>query len=217
MHKRFSDESGIAIGAILFALALLAVVSVAMGVGGNSIGPTITIDRVTADIKSQGLLILNKIHECFSNGIDNKKLDCSNNVYDSIAGTWSRPGCNPIDPSAYYPVSVGSGTAVEGLDCPSYGAGIQNLWNGQSVTLLPPPTSGFDNWYYVNAGDSGGRCIRIQPLAANVNDAGARNGLIEAAASFSASELTFDPNSTSQRFILWITKPSGTVSADCSP
>ncbi len=217
MEKRLSHDSGIAIGMVLFGLALLAVVSVAMGVGGNNnLSSVISIDRSTADLKSQGLLIATKIRDCFSNGIDNKKLDCSNNTY--IPGTgWSRPGCSPIDPAAFYPASSGSGTPVENLNCPSFGAGIQNLWTGQVPALLPPPSSGFDIWYYVNAGDGGGRCIRTQPLASTVDDSSMRAGLLEASASFSANEVSYVPTSTSQRFILWITKPAVIASPDCAP
>lgn len=216
MQKRLSNDSGIAIGMILFGIALLAVVSVAMGVGGNNIGSAISIDRATADLKSQGLLITTKIRDCFSNGISNKKLDCSNNTF--VPGTgWSRPGCSPIDPTAFYPSSAGSGTPVENIDCPSFGGGIQNLWTGQAPALLPPPTAGFDIWYYVNAGDSGGRCIRTQPLSSTATDSSMRAGLVEAAAGFSADELTYVPASASQRFILWITKPTGSASPDCSP
>jgi hypothetical protein len=215
--RRLAPDAGIAIGAILFALALIAVVSIAMSAGGGNIGNVISIDRVTADIKSQGLMITNKIRECYTNGYANKQLDCSNNTFDALSGTWTRPGCSPIDTDALYPASTGSGTAIESVTCPSYGVGLQNLWSGQSPAMLPPPTNGFDKWYYVNAGSTGGRCIRIQPQPATVNDSGMRNGLIEAANSFSASELTFVSGSISQRFILWITRPSGAASADCSP
>jgi hypothetical protein len=191
-HSRLRSDSGIAIGVILFVIALIAVISIAMGASGNFMGSTITPDRVTADIKSQANLIRNKILECFTNGYDRGDLPDR------------------------YPSSTGTGTLVEALDCPSYGAGQTSMWMGQSAATLPPPTGGFDKWVYVNAGASGGRCIRIQPSTGNTTNEGIKNGLIQASSNFSAMELTYDSNGASQRFILWITRPSGTPSADCT-
>jgi hypothetical protein len=216
MKKHVSSESGIAIGVLLFGLAMLAVLAVAMSAGSNMMGASpITIDRISAEVKSQGQLILAKIHQCYSEGLDNKKLDCSNNTL--VLGVPTRSGCSPIDTTAFYPTSTGSGTVIESVACPAYGAGIQNLWTGQQPSMLPPPSNGLEHWVYVNAGDAGGRCIRIQPLAAGVDDVGIRDGLAQAAGAFSADELGFSAGSSSQRFILWVTKPAGVVSADCSP
>lgn len=216
MKKRVSSESGIAIGVLLFALAIIAVLSVVMSAGSNMMGATpITIDRISADVKSQGQLVLSKIRQCVSEGIDNKKLDCSNNTL--VLGVPTRSGCSPIDTTVFYPASTGSGTVIESITCPAYGTGMQNVWTGQQPSMLPPPSSGLEHWVYVNAGDAGGRCIRIQPLAATVDDTSIRNGLAQAAAAFSAAELSFSAGSSSQRFILWVTRPTGVVSADCSP
>lgn len=199
VSKRLHPDAGIAIGMILFVIALLAVIGIAMGASGNFMGTTVTPDRIMADLKAQANLIRSKILEC--------------NQYSFERGELADK----------YPSSSGNGTLVESLDCNAFVAEgtslpspMTNLWSGAHPATLPPPTTGFDKWYYVNAGASGGRCIRIQPLAGFVNDLGVKNGLVQTATFFSSQEVVFDPNSSSLRFILWITKPTGTVSADCS-
>lgn len=198
LSRPFKDESGVAVGVILFVIAILAVVAIAFSAGGNFIGSTLNIDRVSKEVRAQGDLIRAKINECYKNI----------NAIDHSGGDYY--------PTSNYPTSTGSGTLVESLTCPTYGSGMDNLWTGQSPATLPNPPTGFEKWVYVNAGDSGGRCIRIQPLSGFVNDPSVKQGLVEAAGAFSGLELTFDPNSSSQRFILWLTKPSGAASADCS-
>jgi hypothetical protein len=185
------SSTGIAIGPILFVIALLGIIGIAMSSSNNFTASTITPDRVSADLKSQGNLIRNKILECYTNGYDRGDL------------------------TDKYPASTGNGTLVEDLTCPSYNTGAESLWSGQSPASLPPPPGGFEKWYYVNAGASGGRCIRLQPVAGSAGDMGLKGGLAQAATSFSTMELLYDTNSSSQRFILWITRPSGSASADC--
>lgn len=215
MNKRLSSDSGIAIGVILFGLAIIAVVTIAMS-GSNIMGnSTATIDRISAEVRSQADLIKAKIIQCYNDGLDAKKVDCENNTF--VAGTgWTRAGCSPIDTTTFYPTSTGTGTAIASVTCPSF-TSSSNLWTGQQPTMLPPPSNGLNSWYYVNAGDSGGRCIRIQPTGATVNDSTVRAGLAQAANGFSAGELVYSAGSGSQRFILWITTPSGAASADCQP
>lgn len=220
MKQRISSESGLAVGVVLFALALVAVIAVVMNAGSMMGNSTVTIDRISADIKSQGNLIISKIRQCYTNGVDNKVLDCSNNTYITTTSSWSRSGCtgtSPTDLTVYYPTSTGSGTLVSALNCPSYAAGSQNLWTGQAPSMLPPVSNGLGEWYYVNAGDTNGRCIRIEPQAATVNDTAVRAGLAQAVTSYGAQEYVYTPGSSSQRVILWITRPSGAASADCSP
>lgn len=192
MLHRPSTQAGIAIGAILFVLALLAVIAAAITNSSNFMGTTITPDRLSAELKSQAHLIRNKILECFTNGYDRGEL------------------------ADKYPSSSGNGTLVSALECPSYGTGTESLWTGQSPASFPAKPSGLDDWYYVNAGASGGRCIRIQPSAGNTSDVGILGGLGQAASAFSSMELVYDSGSGSKRFILWITRPSGAASADCS-
>lgn len=189
MRKRLASDAGIAIGIILFIISILAVLAIAISASGNFMGTTITPDRVYHDTKSQANLIRNKILECYTYGYDRGDL------------------------TDKYPASTGNGTAVDSLDCPSYTSGQQNLWTGQSPASLPPPPTGFGSWYYVNAGASGGRCIRIQP--STPTDVGIKNGLGQVSSAFAGNELVYDSASSSQRFILWITRPTGTASADC--
>lgn len=226
-QMRLRQDSGIAIGVILFVIAIIAAISIALGAGNVFTGSIITPDRVTANIKSQGLLIIQKIRECRGNGFENEKLRCYpkcavyaplNGILNCSPVAATDASCQTIDENSFYSTSTGNGTAVASLVCPSFGAGANNLWTGQSPTPLPPPTSGFDAWYYVDAsGTGGGRCIRTQPLPANANDAGIKSGIANTASSFTSAEMTYDPNSASQRFILWITPPTGTPDPNCSP
>jgi len=201
-EKRLSSQSGIAIGIILFVLVLIGVISVAVSASGNFMGTTVTPDRINVEIKSQANLIRTKITECIQNAT--MRLDA--NFTNPGGGGYTSP----------FPLSTGTGTAIEAVDCPSYGSGVQNLWKGQAPLQLPPAPQGFDKWYYVNAGDMGGRCIRIQPTAANVADPGVKQGIGNAASTFTDMERVYDPAGASQRLIIWITKPTGTTSADCS-
>jgi len=215
--ERLSSESGIAIGVILFGLALIAVVTIAMTSGSNTMGSsTITIDRINADIKSQADLIATKIRQCYTTAINDELSSCENNTFS--AGVWSRPGCNTIDRTTYYPAGASPGVLVSAVTCPGFNSTDgTNLWTGKFPSMLPPVSSGLNPWYYVNAGDSGGRCIRIQPLVASASDATVKAGIAQATNAYSANEAVYSAGSTSQRFIYWITRPSGAASADCSP
>lgn len=197
VSRRAVPDAGIAIGIILFIVALLGVVTVAMSSGSNTVGSTIVMDRVRSDIKSQANLIRAKILEC--------------NMYSAERGELADK----------YPASTGAGTAVDALECLAYdssgvASSLTPLWTGAHSATLPAPPSGFDKWYYKNDGVTGGRCIRIQPLAPNVGDAGIKAGLVQASAAFSDQEADYLPASASQRFILWITAPSGAATTDCS-
>ncbi len=182
----------------MFMLAIIAVIGVAMSATGGFNGSMVNADRISAELRSQGDLIKNKIRECYMNF----------NAVDHSGATGY--------PSTNFPVSSGSGTDVENLVCPTYGTGNQNLWSGQSQVLLPPPTKGFDKWVYVNAGDVNGRCIRIQPSAGFATDSMVHEGLSLAAGGFSEMERVYDSASASQRLIIWITRPTGAASPDCS-
>lgn len=190
---RLHPESGIAIGIILFVVAMMAVLGIAISSSGNFMGTTVTPDRVSAEIKSQANLIRSKLLECYSYGRATERGDLSD----------------------LYPTTTGNGTTIDALDCPSYSAGQQNIWTGQSPASLPATPTGFDAWVFVNAGAVAGRCIRIQPASGFATDVGIKNGLAQVANNFSSNELVYDSNSSSQRFILWITRPSGVASADC--
>lgn len=206
--SRFSPESGIAIGPILFVIALLAVLAVAVSSSIGDFGTVGVTDRVTADIVSQANLIRAKINEC-------------NIKYGTNANYDGYPSSDASD-----------GTLVSALECDGDPDALESLWTGQRPANLPPPTSGFGPWYYINTNGSGlggdpegGRCIWIEPTISNPkNNAGLVNGLKRAASKFSNgtaydanNEVIYDPDSDSQKFIMWITLPTVTPDDKCLP
>lgn len=207
-RPRLPRNAGIAIGPILFVIALLAVLAAVASSGSGGFSTATITDRVAADTAAQANLIRAKILECNSmRGTDNN--------YDG------------------YPSSDASaGTLVSALNCEGDPTGMKSLWSGSRVTMLPPPTSGFGPWHYINTNGSGlggtatgGRCIWIQPSVSNpLNDKGIVEGLSKAASKFTSAtsytntaEAIYDPSSTSQKFVLWITMPTGTPNANCTP
>lgn len=204
--RKFSSDAGIVIGPVLFVIALLALLAGVMAAGFGGFGVASIADRVTADVQSQANLIRTKIVEC--------------NMVRGSGG------------SNYYPVSdVTNGTLVSDLECAGDPAGQKNLWTGVRNTMLPPPTQGFSAWKYINTDASGtgvaagGRCIWTVPSGSNPrNDAGIVEGLRKAASKFtsstsfsSSSEVIYDPSSTSQKFVMWITLPTVSANANCLP
>jgi hypothetical protein len=130
---------------------------------------------------------------------------------------------NSINPSTDpYPASdTSNGTTVASLVCTP--TGTTSLWSDK---LLPPPTSGFAPWTYMDASAAGGgRCIWTNPTSSNpVNSESITSGLIHAATKFNSatsysasSEVIYDPHSTSQKFIVWISMPTGTPDSHCEP
>lgn len=206
-HQRFSSSAGIAIGPILFVLALLGVVAMVMAQGGNNFTSVSVIDRVTADVVSQANLIRNTISTC------NMQYQMSQTLAGSAA------------PDDVYPFgsALGTATAVRDLVCnPTGGA---SLWGANAGILFPPPTRGFNEWQYINAGLAGGRCIWTTSTAATpLNDKALVAGLTRAASKFNSStsadgthEVVYDPASASQKFIVWVTPPTGTADSNCVP
>ncbi|MDX2027871.1 MAG: hypothetical protein SFW62_04490 [Alphaproteobacteria bacterium] len=208
LRSRLSSESGIAIGPILFVIALLAILAVAVSSGIGDFGTVGVSDRVTADIISQANLVRAKINEC-------------NIKYGTNANYDGYPSSDTDD-----------GTLVSALECQGDPVGLKGLWTGQRAANLPPPTSGFSPWYYINTNGSGlggtadgGRCIWTQPTISNPKEnPGLVAGLKKAAGKFSNgttysanNEVIYDPASDSQKFVLWITLPTGTADAHCLP
>jgi len=201
-----SPQSGIALGPILFVLAILAIIGTVMSAGGGGFNTASVADRVTADVVSQANLIRSKINEC-------------NLMY----GTTSNYDGYPQDSTGGSP-----GVLVSSLNCTGDPATLQNLWTGNRAINLPPPTAGFGNWYYVNTNTgglggsaTGGRCIYIQP---NASSSGVVQGLQNATKRFTSnttndgsSEVNYNSSMSHQRFIGWITLPTGTANANCTP
>jgi len=200
-RRKLRPDSGIAIGPILFVIALLGVLAVAIAAGVGGFSTAGVTDRVYNDVSSQANLIRTKINEC-------------NLRY----GTDNNGDGYPPDPSTPTKVCAltcegDPTTALTGTDCAGNGMTDQNLWYGIRPTTLPLATSGMGDWYYTNAGASGGRCIFADP---SDTSAATINGLSQAAAKFSSQEVVFDPSGTTKRFVIWITYPTGTADSHCA-
>jgi len=208
MTSKFSPTAGIAIGPILFIIAILALLAGVMASGNGDFQVASGADRITADIVAQANLIRNTINQC-------------NMQYTLAASTGS---VTPVtDP---YPTSdTTNGTAVSALGCNPMSTA--SLWNTSTGTiLLPQPTSGFSAWMYMDDSVAGGgRCIWAAPsVSSPLNNAQITSGLSRAASKFNnsvaysaTSEVIYDPASASQKFIVWITLPSGTANSKCLP
>lgn len=213
---RFSPESGIALGPILFVLAILGILTAVLSAGTGSFGIAGTTDRIAADIPTQANLIRAKINEC-------------NMMY----GTGAQPDGSRQNYDGY-PSSGGVSIAVTSVTCSGDATGLTNIWSGARTANLPPPTNGFNSWNYINSNSTGlggnatkGRCIWIQPSSSNpIGNAGIVAGLTRAAKKFTtstsndyASEVNYDATKTNQRFIVWITLPvsPATPTTDCTP
>jgi hypothetical protein len=179
-RPRLSPAAGIAIGPILFILALLAVIAVAISSGSGGFTGSATSDRTSVQLRTQANLIRAKIMEC---------------------ETLTRGNMN-----ADFPAPDGTPTEVAKLDCPGDPAGRRNLWQGARAASLPAAPEGFQPWIFVNHGEDG-RCIRIQPEAKKAGQAAIRAGISAAASAFSDIERTYDADSADQKLIIWITRP----------
>ena len=62
--QRFSSNAGIAIGPILFVIALLGILAAVIAAGTGDFGTATVADRAYNDIYSQANLIRTKINEC---------------------------------------------------------------------------------------------------------------------------------------------------------
>ncbi|MDR3425651.1 MAG: hypothetical protein P4M13_11370 [Alphaproteobacteria bacterium] len=205
--KKFPPSAGIAIGPILFIIALLAVLAAVMAAGNGDFQVAGNADRITDDIAAQANLIRNTINQC-------------NLQYSLAVSTGSvAPTSDP------YPATPASGLVASLLCDPTGGA---PLWNsGTSNILMPQPTNGFNPWSYIDSGTTGGRCIWTTPTSSDPKGSSSIvSGLTRAAAKFNAStaatansEVIYNPASDSQKFVVWITMPASPASADshCLP
>jgi len=201
--NRFPPSAGIAIGPILFVLAMLGVLAAVLSANsGGNFGSAGTTDRVFNDIVGQANLIRSKIAEC--------------EMQYEVNGTSFAAAPCAGDP---YPCSdQANGTLVSALTCPNdplVGGDEQSLWIGARVASFPPPTKGFSDWMYMNAGADGGRCFWTAPTGGSGNSAGAE-GLRRASQKFTSGELKYDNASASQKFVIMITQPTGAVDSHCT-
>lgn len=201
--NRLHPNAGIAIGPILFVLAMLGILATVMSAGsGGSLGTASIADRITNDVVGQANLIRSKISECHMQYLVN--------------GTNFQQDANCAgDP---YPCSdQTNGTVVSALTCPNDpldGTNERSLWSGLRVASYPPPTKGFDDWKYMNAGESGGRCIWTAPTGAK--SGAIVDGLTRAATKFTGQEMLYDSGSNSQKIVIFITRPTGAADSHCT-
>lgn len=200
--RRLHPSAGIAIGPILFVLALLGIIATALSSGsGGGFGAAGIADRITADVVSQANMIRSKILECqmqyLVNGATFASSPCAGDSYPCSNQT--------------------NGTPVADLTCPNdplkSGGAEQSLWSGLRVAMLPPPTKGFSAWTYINAGDSGGRCFWTAPIKGRSSNV--VQGLTRAAEKFTSQEVAYSSASSGQKFVVFVTTPTGTVNAHC--
>ena len=202
--RRLPSDAGIAIGPILFILGVLGVIATVMAAGGSGgFGSAGVADRVVADVGGQANLIRAKVNECYMqyivNGVNNGSGACGNDPYPCSDQT--------------------NGSLAADMTCPNdpltSGGAEQSLWTGPRLASLPPPTKGFNAWKYMNAGESGGRCIWTAPTNGKRNP-GDIEGLKKVAAKFTSQELSYDPTSNSQKMVIFITRPTGTADTNCT-
>jgi hypothetical protein len=206
-----AGREGIAIGMILFIVVMIGIVASILAIGTGDFGSAGISDRISATIPNQAVLIRTKINQC--------------NTQYQTAYSLCVPGnpCSVALTDDPYPLSnTTTGTDVSALLCDPMGT--QSLWADN--TLVPQAVTGFADWYYIDASATdGGRCIWTQPTTNNPSsDAAMVNGLSKATAQFSSgttysasNEVIYDPASTSQKFVLWITMPTGTPNSNCLP
>lgn len=190
MKKHLPPDAGIAIGPILFVIALLGILAAFMASSGGGFSVAGVADRVTADIHSQANLIRMKINEC-------------NIMYGTADNGDGWPSSDPSD-----------GTAVADLECTADPVGKKNLWTGTRPAMLPPTPQGFSAWTYMNAGATGGRCFWTAPTGGN-SSSGVVSGLTRAASKFSSQEVSYNAGSAHQKFVVFLTLPTGTVDPKC--
>ena len=168
-------EAGIAIGPILFIIAILGILVAALSAGSGSFGSAATADRIKADVRGQANLIRAKVQECYMATMGNPSFDY------------------PDGPTP-------AGTPVKSLLCPGDPAGLQNFWSGKRPTSLPPNPRGFNDWVYYNY--AAGRCIKLVPSAPPGSDV--QNALKATAALFSPSEIYLNTGGD-YSFSVWLT------------
>ncbi len=174
-QKYFSPQAGIAIGPILFIIAILGVLVAALSANTGSFGSAATSDRIKADVRGQANLIRSKVQECYMATMGNPLFDY------------------PDGPTP-------NGTLVKNLTCPGDPTGLQNFWSGKRPTALPPNPRGFDDWVYYNY--AAGRCILLKPTTAPGLDI--QNALKATAGLFGPSEVYLNSGGD-YSFSVWLT------------
>jgi hypothetical protein len=132
---RWSRQQGIAIGPILFVLALLGIIAAYMATDTGSMGGAAREDTITAQISTQASLIRSKFAEC-----------------NTIRGGWPAG-----DGTGTLLTAVTCPGDPSGQDNLWTGA--------RSAQLAPPPQGFNSWTYYDYAATGGGRCVKIAPAS----------------------------------------------------
>jgi hypothetical protein len=200
--KRLLPDAGIAIAPILFVIALLAILATVIAAGTGDFSTATVADRVYNDLYSQANLIRAKINEC------NLKYGTNNN------GDGYPPDTSVPTLVCALTCEGDPNTAETGNDCAGNPLTEENLWEGMRPALLPPPTPGFNQWYYTNASAAGGgRCIWTEPSSGA--NGGILAGLAKAASRFSSQEVVYNASGTTHRIVIWISVPTGNPDNHC--
>jgi hypothetical protein len=129
-------QAGIAIGPILFVLALLGIIAAYMATDTGSMGGAAREDTITAQIGSQANLIRSKFAEC-----------------NTIRGSWpAGDGTGTLVTAVDCP---GDPTGQENI-----------WTGARAAQLSPPPQGFNGWTYYDYAASGGGRCVKIAPVSA---------------------------------------------------
>ncbi len=182
--QRHSIRSGIAIGPILFIIAILAVLAGAISLSTGGSGSASMSDRINVELRTQANLFRAKVLEC-----------------DMI--TRGNAG-------AGFPATPSGTPTMDRVDCPGDTGSNKNLWTGPRPATFPVTPGGMQPWVYCNDG-AGTICISICPITANAAATPVRAALSRAVANFSGSEISYDSASTDQRISVFIIRNGSAV------
>lgn len=176
MQDRDAAWRGIAIGPILFIIAIMAVLVTALSSGMGDFGNNATVDRIKSDVRGQANLIRAKVQECYMTTMGSTNFGF------------------PDGPAP-------GGTLVKDMACPGDPTGAQNLWSGARPTSLPPTPTGFNDWVYLNY--ERGRCLLLKPKEDKPSTA-MQEGLTATAKFFGAKEVFLAKNAD-WSLSIWLT------------
>ena len=235
MIKRdIKSNAGIAIGPILFIVAIMAVIAVAVSSATGGFSTVLSADKIESEVFNQASLIRNKIIKCKA------EFDLRRNL-SSFSGKQLCP--NPD--GGGFPVSLEEGSRIDELMCSSLVQVLKDsggeccFWQddgcenlnvvsiGDSIwedAVPPSGMSGFKPWKYINdIKNGGGICFWIE---ANFKNDTVSEGFARAALKFRHSNSVADGIAnysevivSADKFIMWIVPPADEfkVNANCTP
>jgi hypothetical protein len=203
---RIAPTAGIAIGPILFILAILGAIASMISMSSGGMGMATGIDRTKMELSSQIQLVQTKIDECALLNRRSYNEYRRDHAYDKDA-----PDFDPAAETLYPPADAPEGILVRNYICPATRDHAETpLWaGGVRQAFLPPPPTGFGDWRFVNNGESG-RCFFIQPESSKAAGSKTiREGIAAALKKMPKTAYSYDPASPTQRIVIWVTRPTG--------